>query len=260
MDGQLKEVWKDENIGLDVNNLPLSINMRGVGDKNAIGEVVGKIGKLELVGINPDDLGVNVLEIGIGTGIALSQGRKRGINMYGIELYDRPDHTRVLKMAVNEDRSRNPSEAVTIKARYRDYIYNENPMEGILSDESVFDTVFSALPILDYARNERDVVTLILEMIRVARGRVVFRTNYDAVPTGDEIDEYGRDGSRFEFALVRFLARLGEFGVKVEWDVLEGEGVGSERDIVNAHLWLFEKNQADLDVYKDTIFDEFAPR
>ena len=217
-------------------------------------------GELEWLGMSIDEVGHEVLDIGIGGGRSLEQGLVAGFDMYGIEI------------GLKARRGLSGSGLMRLRQqevrRYLEKVMRANPgrvwevdaTKRIPQRDNTFDTVLACLSLPDYARDERELVTAILEMIRLSRERVAFTAGYSDEPSLEDMGRYGVGNSKFQFPMAQFLKDLEYFGLEHEWRVVHDPSERAEGDIVSAHLFTNAKNQTDLDVYRDYIFEEYVPR
>lgn len=219
-------------------------------------------GELEYLGMDISELGSQVLDIGIGGGRSLEQGVELGLDMYGIELGLQAREGGLHPGAASMAREREARRYLErVKRKYPNRVWEVDATQRIPQRDNSFDSVIACLSLPNYARNERELVTSILEMIRLSRERVAFTAGYkDEIPEVEDLGRYGIGRAQFEFPMARFLEDLRvNFGIEYEWRVVENPSEYANGDIVSAHLFTNAKNQAALHEYRDYIFAEYAP-
>ena len=99
------------------------------------------------------------------------------------------------------------------------------------------DMVIAAISLPNYSRNPREAINSILEMIRVARNRVVFARGWDESSNSEGVVELGiggLGGKKFSFRLRDLLTKLESFGIS--WKLHKGKNSLGVIEIVNVDL------------------------
>jgi len=114
--------------------------------------------------------------------------------------------------------------------------------------DDYFSMVIACVSLPHYARNPREVVNSIMEMIRVGRDSVVFTCNYAGIPEDDQTPSIGIGDNKFRFRLAGFLHALELYGIKLSWTKLK-------TFIVAAHLDVSQKEQKKLNSERQLILN-----
>lgn len=218
-------------------------------------EAVG--GELEYLDMKVEELSPGrVLDVGIGGGRSLLQALQLGIDIYAIDLALRARVGGTHPGATTQAREQIALENLqAVKDEYPQRFVEADATQRIPFADDYFKTVIACMSLPHYARNSREAVTSILEMIRVARGRVVFTSPYPAIPEHDLLAEIGIGRNRFNFRLAGFLHALEAYGINFSWKQVPNKSAYNNGNIVSAHLDVSKKDQERLNSERQLLLD-----
>jgi len=138
------------------------------------------MGNLDFLGLRLSDLiGKKILDVGMGGGKTLDHALELGLNFFGLDILPLIDPTPLEPMkrtAVLTQRA----EYERVRNKYPDRVQAVNFCSAEVpysSDE--FDIVLSAVALPDYARSSKEAIYSILNMIKLAREKVVFHCGWN---------------------------------------------------------------------------------
>jgi len=167
-------------------------------------------GELEYLGMKVEELlPGRVLDVGIGGGRSLQQALQLCIDMYAVDLALRArgggTHPGVQTQAREQIALENLQ---AIRDEYPQRFMEADAAQRIPFADDYFETVIACMSLPNYARNPKEAVTSILEMIRVAQGRVIFTFPYHVIPERDLLGVVGIADHKFNFRLALFFMPL----------------------------------------------------
>lgn len=214
---------------LSKNNLPVYENIGG---------------ELEYLHLTPADLSGRTLDVGIGGGRSVLQALENGIDIYGIDLALKTHSGAFGVTQIREQIARDCLRSLI--SLHPDRVIEADAAKHIPFPDNSFDTVIACVSLPPYARNEKEAITSILEMIRVAKTKVVFSAGYSSLPSSGDIAKFGVGKNTFNFSLIDFLNTLKQFGVETSWKIVKVPKSDREhdKDKVSAHLNVSKKKQS----------------
>lgn len=218
-------------------------------------EAVG--GELEYLGMKVEELSPGrVLDVGIGGGWSLLQSLQLGIDMYAVDLALAARVGGIHPGARTQAREQIALESLrAIKDEYPQRFIEADAAQRIPFADDYFKTVIACMSLPNYARNPREAVASILEMIRVAQGRVIFTSPYHVIPERDVSGVVGIADHKFNFRLAAFLHTLEGYGIDHSWRVVPNRSAYSDGDIVSAHLDVSKKDRGRLNSERQLLLD-----
>ena len=214
-------------------------------------------GELEYLGMKVEELlPGRVLDVGIGGGRSLQQALQLGIDMYAVDLALRARVGGTHPGARTQAREQIALENLqAIRDEYPQRFVEADAAQRIPFADDYFETVIACMSLPNYARNPKEAVTSILEMIRVAQRRVVFISPYHAIPESDLSGGVGIAANKFNFRLAAFIHALEQYGINLSWKQVPNKSDYSDGDIVSAHLDVSKKDQERLNSERQLLLD-----
>ncbi len=208
---------------------------------------------LEILGISLDDLrDKKILEVGIGGGMAFEQAqvhaKEFGWQYFGVDLAH-------LRGAVGFGIAAQRRQLIAIGDLqsvidiYPDHFRAADATKEIPLPDDAVDICFSCLALPAYARHQAEAINSILEMIRVAREKVVFTIGTHSVDREHRIVEFGITDERnelrkFEMDLQSLFEELELARIEISFTETD---FGNASHVVSAHLDVSSKDTAALD-------------
>lgn len=180
-------------------------------------------GYLDCLQISIDQLrGKKILDVGCGGGSSVKEALSQGLDYYGVDIIPAintnsrkpPNMSVEIFNLVRIKIKQKQTELSKLIKEYPDRIIAVDAGKSLPFRDDSFDFVLSHLAMPGYTRNMNEVVISLLEMIRVAKGEVIFSGGWD-----DENEEsnglvsIGVEPDDFYFPLKSFLEDLKEFGI-----------------------------------------------
>lgn len=201
-------------------------------------------GELEYLCLDPKELHGKVLDVGIGGGRSIIQGLENHIDIYGIDLALKARQGALHPGGMSVAREQVARQCLTnVLKTYPDRVIEADAAVRIPFPDIFFNTTIACISLPNYARNRREAITSIVEMIRVANERVVFTAGQRNKPNNKLVFRYGVGRNIFNFQLINFLDELGKYGIRYEWKSVNDRSEHEPIDIVSAHLDVSSKNQ-----------------
>lgn len=160
-------------------------------------------------------IGKKILDVGVGGGKSLEESRRSGLDVIGVEIAptisveNDEDVDPIHKVDIKNVVLNTQNDLANIAEKYPGSIIGADATVALPFSDDSFDIVLSNLALPGYARNPKEVATSLLEMIRIAKERVVI--------TGTDFKEEDKEGiasfgSRpsFQMAYKEFLNYLTE--------------------------------------------------
>lgn len=187
---------------------------------------------MELLGLSTDELiGKKILDVGTGGGRAVEESRDIGLDVTGIEFVagvslkdeDQFDDSELIRRARRELKG--------VAEKYPSSIIGADAAGGLPFKDNSFDVVYSNLALPGSARNPTELAISLLEMIRVAKERVVITDDTDNDEDMEGVTLIGIGDNQFRMAYRGFLDFLVKsYGVKLRIIPKTGEMYRSALD------------------------------
>lgn len=193
------------------------ITNRGIAREEFYGRTIG--GVFDLLGLTIDELrGKKILDVGTGGGRTLDESRRIGLDITGVDIS--PVISTVGQGKLVSDKRMievAQSELRTVAETYPGSIVGSDATVALPFKDNSFDIVLSHLGLPGYSRSPKELATSILEMIRVAKERVVITGKSFEEGDSEGVSEVGTGGSEFNMAYKKFLDFLTEkYGIKIK--------------------------------------------
>lgn len=164
------------------------------------------VGNLDMLGIGlPELVGKKILNVGIGGGKAVEHALECGLNCFGIDILPLIDITGLdaMKKAVVTEQM---AEYTKVQQRFPERIRAANfCRQDIPYDTDEFDVVFSAVALPEQARTPTEAAISILNMVKVAKEKVVFHCGWNPSITEAGIVTLGIYPWVFNFGMKAFV-------------------------------------------------------
>jgi SAM-dependent methyltransferase len=208
-------VTEDKEVAASADNYRGLITDRGLTRDLNRKDGVLAIGSLDMLGLTLADVeGHKVLDVGIGGGRSLRQAMELGLDYSGIDILPLIDADQLASRIQQANVKTRQAELAAVVAKYpdrfraADFANDEPPWPP-----NSFDMVISAGALPGYSRDAREVVHSLLNMITLARERVVCGNGWFEETNPDGIINLGRAELAFRFRMKDFLESLAEYGI-----------------------------------------------
>lgn len=181
----------------------------------AVGNTIG--GVFDKLGLTIKELrGKKILDVGTGGGRTVDEARRFGLNVVGVDIAPIINTT-----GPGSDFDKSNVNSITdslkeVAKTHKDSIVGSDATVALPFRDMSFDIVFSHLGLPGYARNPREFAISILEMIRVAKQRVVISGREFHESDAEGVHQVGPEKNDFRIAYKKFLDLLeNDYGLRV---------------------------------------------
>lgn len=167
------------------------------------------VGNLDLLGIRlPDLFGKKILNVGIGGGRAVEHALECGLDCFGLDIVPLID-VEGLDLKRRAIVAEQMQEFVTLQKRYPDRIQTANfCSKEIPYKPDEFDVVYSAVALPEQARTPTEAALSILNMVKVAKEKVLFHCGWNPEVTAAGIITLGNYPHLFNFRMKEFIENI----------------------------------------------------